>query len=474
MPWKAVWGFVLFAMIATGQANRFENQAIVDIQFSPAETLYAADLRKALPFQKGDRLNPDDVAVAIDNLFATGRFEDIVVEAEPAAGRVVIRFVTQLAWFVGSVTVGGKVDSPPNRGQIASAAQLTLGAPFRDEDLNRAKAAIADLLKENGLYEATVTSEISRDSGAQQIFITFRVEEHKRARYTTPTIQGNTILPTSTIIKATGWRIPIVHWWRQVTASRTRSGVQGVRAEYQKRDRLKAKVELDKLDYDAESRRVHTTLNITPGPRVKVETREAKVSSRVLKKYVPVQQEHAVDNDLLVEGRRNLIDYFQNQGYYDVDIDFQVQPEQDDLQTIEYVISRGQRYRLSKVSITGNQYFSADVVRERMYIQPASFTLRHGRYSEAFQRKDEENIRNLYRSNGFRDVKVTSTVDRKSDSKTGSIAVTVAIQEGPQWTVESLSVREFSRNVRPWFPRCRPPPASPSRMSIWPAIGITY
>ena len=40
-------------------------------------------------------------------------------------------------------------------------------------------------------------------------------------------------------------------------------------------------------------------------------------------------------------------------------------------------------------------------------MQPGGFNLRHGRYSEAFRRKDEENIAELYKSNGFRDVKVT-------------------------------------------------------------------
>ena len=105
-----------------------------------------------------------------------------------------------------------------------------------------------------------------------------------------------------------------------------------------------------------------------------------------------------IRDSLLVEGKRNLTDYFQGRGYYDVDIDFRVLPEQNDLQTIEYVISEGQRYKVAKVSVTGNRYFNEDTIRDRMYMQPASFTLHRGRYSEAFQRKDEENIASLYLS----------------------------------------------------------------------------
>jgi outer membrane protein assembly complex protein YaeT len=306
--------------------------------------------------------------------------------------------------------------------------------------LTRVQDAISELLKSNGLYDSEVTPELTRDESAQQIFVTFRIAEKKRVSYDAPIIEGETKLSTGALLKATGWRIPIVHWWRQVTALRTRSGAQGVLAAYQRQDRLKARVDLAKLDYEADRHRVRPTLNVQPGPRVKVTAIEASVSKGVLKRYVPVFQEHAVDNDLLAEGKRNLTDYFQGRGYYDVDVDFRILPEENDLQTIQYVISEGQRYKVVKVSIAGNRYFNEDAIRERMYIQPASFTLRRGRYSEALQRKDQENIASLYRANGFRDAQVNCVVDRNSAGKTGQVAVMVTIVEGPQWIVNNLSV----------------------------------
>src|SRR5437016_3221040 len=127
--------FALLTSEAAGQVSQFENKPIVDIQFSPVQKLDAADLASALPLKKGGPLRSEDVARAIDGLFATGRFEDIVVEAEPSSEGVVVRFVTQTTWFVGGLFVEGKVASPPNRSQIASSAQFNLGAPFHDEDL---------------------------------------------------------------------------------------------------------------------------------------------------------------------------------------------------------------------------------------------------------------------------------------------------------------------------------------------------
>jgi outer membrane protein insertion porin family len=427
------------------QTAAFEGRPIADIQFPNGQPLDPADLARVLPLKKGQPLRSANVAHAIDALFATGRFDDIIVEAEPAPGGVqagvIIRFVTQNAKFLGGITVEGKVLESPNRAQVDSATQLSLGAPFQASDVNEAVDRIHRLLQANGLYEAQITPKVETGNDAQQVFLTFRIQEGKRAKYDTPTITGVTKLSDDTILRATGWRLPIIHWWRHVTSSHTREGVRGVLNKYGGKDRLMARVDLKKLDYDATLRRVRPDLDIDAGPTVKVTAVETKVSRRVLKRYVPVFQERAVDDDLLETGKRNLQEYFQSQGYYDVSVDFMVQPVRDDQETVEYAITRGMRYKLVLVNITGNRYFDKESIRQRMFMQPAGFLiLRHGRYSEAFRRRDEESIANLYKSNGYRDVKVTSEVTRDVRGRPGSIAVTVHINEGTQWVVDELAI----------------------------------
>ena len=425
---------------SAASAGQFSGRTVTAIQYSPAVTLDPADLARVQPLKVGDRFSTDEIGKSIDGLFATGWFDDIAVEAEASANGVVIRFVTKPTWFVGGVTVEGKVVLPPNRGQIASTGGFSLGTSFRDEDVEHATQSMKKLLTANGLYEATVEPTVERDNDAQQVFLSFQIKQSKRAKYAEPVLNGSTLLSDNTILRATGWRIPIIHWWRQVTDSRTRSGLQAIRSRYQNKERLTAKVELKSLDYDASTRKVTPVVNIDPGPKVEVRAVEAKVSKKVLKRYVPVYEERAVYTDLLVEGKRNLQDYFQSKGYYDVDVDFRQDPPANDLETIDYTIALGSRYKLSKLSINGGRYFTQDAIRERMFITPASFNLRRGRYSEAFRRKDEESITNLYKSNGFQDVKVSSTVDRDYQGKPGLVAVTMNITEGPQWLVDRVEL----------------------------------
>lgn len=439
-PGRVILALASIALFCNAQDPSLAGRKITEIQYLPSQILHPEDLERAQPLKVGSPFRSEDASDAVDRMFATGRFEDIAVEAEAAGDGLIVRFVTVPARFVGGVSVDGKIKVPPNRGELSTITQLQLGTPFRNGDLEQALIRLKRLMTSNGLYEAEITSEKETNGSVGQIFFSIHVQPGKRAKYEMPVIQGDTKLSDGTIIRATGWRIPIIHWWRQVTDSRTRQGVQGILEKYQKQQRLTARVDLENLEYDPEKRRVQPHLKINAGPKIRVKSVETDVSNGVLKRYVPVFQERAVDNDLLVEGARNLRDYFQSKGYYDVDVDFRVRPPENDEEVIEYVISRGERFKLSDLKFNGLRYFSEDDLRARMFIQPATFTMRRGRYSEAFRKKDEENIANLYKGNGFRDVKVTSAVDRNHGGKTGEVGVTVNIEEGPQWIVDDVTL----------------------------------
>jgi outer membrane protein assembly complex protein YaeT len=442
--------FCLLAFSIAGWAQNasFEALPIAAIQYAPSSVLSDSDLARIQPLKVGDPLRSEDVASAIDALFATGEFENVRVEAERSGSGVIVRFVTAPTRYIASLTIDGKVADPPNRGELASLPRLTRGNVFRESDLAQAVAAIQKILVANGLYEARVTPDVKADPGGQQMFLSLTIQSGKRARYEMPVVHGDTSLSLDTIVRATGWRMRFIGRWRQVTQARSRNGLSGILKKYESQDRLKARVEMEELKYDPDTRRVTPTLNLERGPQVKVTATEAKVSQRVLKRYVPVFQERTVDNDLLAEGARNLRDYFQSKGYFDAVVDFRTVMPDNDLETVQYAISQGLRYKLVHVAVTGNKYFDEDTIRERMFLEPASFHLRHGRYSEAFRRKDEENVANLYRANGFRDVKVTSEPVASYGGHSDQIGVTIHIEEGSQWLVDGITLDGIADNDR--------------------------
>ncbi|MGA8599548.1 MAG: POTRA domain-containing protein [Bryobacteraceae bacterium] len=424
----------------------FFGKRVARVEYSPSkQPIDEVDLKADQLVKAGAILRASDVAQSIDRLFASGYYLDIQVDAEMSGDEVVVRFITKATTFVGHVDITGKIKSPPNAGQIYSALQMTAGRPFEEQMLSNAETSIAKLLRDNGLFEGTIKISHSLDIDTEQVNVTIGVDSGRRAKYQTPIIHGDARLPLQTIIRATGWRLRFIKRWRQMTASLTQNGIGGIQKKYQQQDRLTATVTLDSLDYDPGIRRVTPTLTLEAGPKVKVQALEAKVSKSRLRRYIPVYEEGSVDRDLLTEGARNLRDYFQSKGYPDVDVTFRERRAGPDQDVIEYFIAKGQKKKLVHLAFEGNTYFRDDTLIERMFLRPSSLQVWHGRYSEGFRSKDEDAITNLYKANGFRDVKVKSFVTNNYRGKPNHIAVTFRIVEGPQWTVASLDLKGVHR-----------------------------
>ncbi len=429
----------VFGSTLSGQ--EFVGKTVSSISYQPGvQPIDRRDLDRALIVKVGQPLVTNELAATIDRLWRSGLYDDIQVDAEPSATGVALTFITKARRFIGHVSAQGDIKDPPSRAVIIGNSQLYLGQPFDEDALILARKNLEQQLRDNGLFRGNVGVATIEDPETHQVTIRFVVEAGKRSRYETPVIHGDTKLPASTIIRATGWRWPLIHKWREVTAVLTDKGISGVEDKYAKKGRLTASVNLQSLEYDLATGNAKPTFQIDAGPKITIKALEAKVSQRKLRQYVPVYQEGTVDNDLLAEGARNLHDYFQSKGYPDVDVTFKREPVQNDEEVINYYIATGPRRKLVKVDIQGNHYFLEETLRERMFLQPSSLLMRYGRYSESFRERDEEAIANLYIANGFQDVKVTSTVENNYKGKTNDLAVTYNIQEGNQWRVANLNI----------------------------------
>ena len=119
-----------------------------------------------------------------------------------------------------------------------------------------------------------------------------------------------------------------------------------------------------------------------------------------------------MDHDLLVEGARNLRDYLQSQGYFEAEVEFKEQRVINDRAAIDYLINTGKRHKLVAIEITGNRYFTTEAIRERMFLQTATFLqFPHGRYSENLLRRDEDPSATCTSRTDFATSKVTPRIE---------------------------------------------------------------
>ncbi len=429
----------------TAAPSRFEGQIIRSIRFDPPNQPIPFDeLGRLLPLHPGSALHAQDARAALQKLYETGRFSDVSIDAEPAPEGVELIISTELNYFVGGVNVEGAAN-PPSRAQLLSASRLELGEPFAANQMGQAVENMRERMLANGLREGSIQYHLFPNPSTEEMSIEIEIEPGPRARFDGVQLQGKFVRPIESIIRATRWHRgfgPIVlSGWREATENRVQTGIERVRKTFQGANRLQAKVTLEEITYHSQTNTVTPTLSIDNGPTIKVQTTGAKVSAGRLRQLIPVYEEQTVDRSLLVEGARNLTNYFQDKGYFDASVEFTEKTDDPETQVIDYTIMRNERHKLVRIEFTGNHFFADATLRERLVTRQARFLrYRYGRYSQRMRDDDRDAIRDLYRSNGFRDAMVTASIIDDYGGARDAIGLRFQIQEGDPWYVESLDI----------------------------------
>jgi outer membrane protein assembly complex protein YaeT len=424
----------------------YEGRIVQSIQLPGVPDHDREHLLQLLAQKVREPLDRDKVRESIRALFATGRFADIQAEIVPSGSEVVLAFTTSLNFFIGAIDVEG-APGRPSTNQIINASKFELGELHSLDQLDRALQNIRQLMQENGYYRARVTAESASDAATQQVNLIFHISPGEPAHVGEVKVRGNAGLTAGQVQD-----IAHMDHGDRVTSSRVSNSLQRLRKRFQKQQRVLAQVSIAEQIYRPESNAVDYTFQIDPGPAVVIYARGFHISRRVLKKEIPVYEENALDDDLLNEGQRNLLDYLQTRGHFDAKVEYRKENDPNTLRVI-YEIDPGPVHKLVLVEITGNQKFlDTAALRSRMQIQPASRLLSHGRYSGSLLRNDVAMLQALYRSNGFRQVQIATQVDDNYDGVTNRLAVHVHITEGPQTLVGDVHIAGNQKIATSEFP----------------------
>src|SRR5438309_10649949 len=129
-----------------------------------------------------------------------------------------------------------------------------------------------------------------------------------------------------------------------------------MKRELANENHLASKVRLAHPDYHKDSNRADLVIDARPGPIVKVHIAGARLSAlpflrdRRMKKLIPIFSEGTVDADLVEEGRRNLVDFFQSKGNFDVNVTTHSQHEASNVELL-YNVERGSRHRVEAIDL---------------------------------------------------------------------------------------------------------------------------
>jgi outer membrane protein insertion porin family len=399
-----------------------------------------AESPSGIAMEIGKPLDREKIAESVRALYRTGDYADLKAIVTPVADGVRLDFVVRENLFFNQVRLEGLVP-PPSEASAAAAMQIGLGQTYRKETVDEALERLRDALREEGLYQAEVTAQSVPHEEMHQMDIVVHVKPGPRARAASIQLKNETAYRDATLLTRFKMKAG-----QTITSARLQHGTGRVRKFLAKKGHLSARVTVRRGDYDAAKNSAPIFLEVTQGPRVELTVNGAKFSSGELKRLIPIYQEGAVDADLLEEGKRNLRERLERDGYFDADVSYKIDMHevktaswQGTQETITYTVERGDKHKLIGIEISGNKYFDTELLESRLQVFRGAFGS-PGRFSRRLVDADAESMQSLYRANGFLEAIVTPRVEDNYQGKEGDLVIRFQVQEGKQTRVASLAI----------------------------------
>jgi outer membrane protein insertion porin family len=384
------------------------------------------------------------IEATMQALQKAGGFPQVHVKVVPEVKGLRVNFLLEPAYYIGVVEF-------TNASKYFSYTRLLGEVNLSDEDpydasrLPDAERGLKKFLENEGYFQASVHSVVAIDDARQLVNVTFAIEMGAQARISAIKIEGAENSENARLIHAVEslrarFSGGLMKSGKTYSHERVEHATALIKSALTKQHYLASSIRENPPEYDAQTNRVNVSFSVKVGPVVNIRTVGAKLTvipylkGREMKRLIPIYSEGIVDQELVDEGQRNLNDYFQKKGYYDVKVttDYQNRPDQI---LVVYTIDRGKKHKVDQIVFQGNRAIPAKELLEQVLVK-RSHIWTHGDISQKLLKQSADNIEALYRDHGYENVKVTArAVDHEP-----KVDVMFDIAEGAQSIVENVNV----------------------------------
>src|SRR5579863_10459174 len=427
------------ARAQTNSAINYEGEKVTAIDLASQPEADVDYLRALLLQQVGQPYSNMKVQQSIAAMMATGEFSSVKAQVSPENGGLRLLFILEPTYYLGLVQFPGAVP-PLSYTRLLQVVMFSEGSPFLRRQMNDATGAMKTFLTRSGYFAATVQARTEIDNEHKLVNPIFEVTLSRRAKIGSIDFEG------LSEAEANEQRAALRSFWTHFkkgrltngttfTQERIQAAVDHIRSTLGAQNRLAEEISLKSVDYEPNTNRANLLFHVKLGPDVAVRLQGAHVFKRTLKRLIPIYQENTYDSDLLAEGRKNLANYFQSKGYFDVQVAPQVQ-ESPDRVDIVYRVQKGRKHKVENIAFMGNHAFNDAALRAAIVIRKKKFLFSRGRYSETLLRSSVNKIVNMYQVAGYPDVRVETRV-QDSEPK---VDVTFEITEGMRAIVHNFQI----------------------------------
>lgn len=392
-------------------------------------------LGELVSFAPGEPLTDADVAQTLRNLHASGLASRIAVLTRPAVGDGVV--VVLALWgnvVVSEVRIVGDTGAV-SKDRLREVVPQRVGEPLVEGRLVEGVFAMQDRLTNSGHFDAQVRLEPEIDEERRRARVVYHVEAGPRATVGEVRFAGD-VAPFTPARLLEQLEAAPGDPYRRATVLGDAERLETWLVEQGHRT---ARVEAPAIEPDRAARRVAVTFPIEVGPRVEAEVIGADMKKLRRRGLLPFLADEGYDEALVLLATQRIRTWYQEQGHYEVEVDYREELA-DGVLRVVVEVDPGPQLELEEVVFAGNEEVDDDTLRQLVQTAPAGLLatlpfVDGGALVDEVLDADVGNMLAYYRLAGYLDAEVgPAVVERVGES----LHVVVPIEEGRRRTVEAI------------------------------------
>jgi outer membrane protein insertion porin family len=407
------------------------------ISFRPDSPFDTAHLNTLVAVKIGQPLTVRVVQDSIRNLFATGDFRDIRVEAAPLDGGLDLTFTLSLNYRVDSIAFDGM--SSGERQSVARDLVVHTGDVLSLNAVDRSSLAVQSDLARRGYLDATVDPETRYGRSGNLANVIFHVIRGTAANVGTVTITGDPAPFQADQLIQKMKRGP----GRRYDADQARNDANRIAEFLFGQDYRKADVRYLGQKYDAATKTVALSYRVATGPKVAVEV--VGTPRDAVRKLIPFRRNQSYSADVIDRGANRVLVEFQKRGYFQAAVDTDEELVGGNW-VITYRVASGRRLTLARVDFAGNKQLSDRQLSKVITTAPsggfqstlASLIRRASGVTTQQLRDDRDRLESYYRIQGFAQARIADAVTKEIPGN--GLEIAFPITEGPRTILSEVRV----------------------------------
>jgi outer membrane protein insertion porin family len=377
----------------------------------------------------GGPLSMADVRETITHLISLTRYEDVQVFEEPAAGGVRLRYVLMPVHDVDRIEFRGMLGISEDVLRRAVVERFGVAPPASRAD--EVALLLQTVYRERGYIAPVIAPRIEITHKPDRASMVLDINAGQRALITRIQVDAEDPADSGALANTA------IAQGKPYDAAQVEEQLQKYQATLRGRGFYEARA-THTVDFVNGGALVRVTVD--RGPHVSVAFEGDPLPEAERERLVPIREEASADEDLLEDSSRAIEDYFHARGYRDAMASYTRDAGSPGELTVRFTVTRGPRYLVDDVDITGNTAMAAADLMPIVRIKGGD------PFVQGTLDAVVSAIRGLYRARGFTRVMVMSAVatlaagDRPAPAEDRHVQVTIDILEGPRTLVGSVDL----------------------------------